>query len=277
MQPLSRIIASKIKPLNLKMILKKQDIFELPLNTINGLTQSELELWIKQEHIAPLHQWLLPQLVAYFGTWKLLEHPSGGWDILGMLKHNIGQDPKLQGLWKLSRVTRSLLLPSQTQHPQYAQFTPLILMGLKLYKDVPYQSWQGLKHLEYILEPKLLEAVDLTMEQLQVCVGLGSEELLAIRNEGLMNKSGKKAGELKPAESTWALTGIQHTKLGILPKLTQSMLAQIWIAHPTKRTKYMILDPINWDLMPEPLVTSEIFTSPEKTQPKQDTFAMPWL
>lgn len=259
------------------MILKKQDIFELPLSTINSMSQVELEQWIKQEHIAPLHQWLLPQLVAHFGTWKLVRDGCGGWDILQMLKQNIGQDPKLQGLWKLSRVTRSLLLPSQTQHPQYAQFTPLILMGLKLYKDVPYQSWQGLQHLEYVLEPKLLEAVNLTGEQIAVVDGLGSEELLQIRNEGLMNKSGKKAGELKPAESTWALTGIQHTKLGILPKLTQSMLAQIWIAHPTKRTKYMILDPLNWDLMPEPLVSSEIFTSPEKTQPKQDTFAMPWL
>jgi hypothetical protein len=259
------------------MILKKQDIFELPLSTINSMSQVELEQWIKQEHIAPLHQWLLPQLVAHFGTWKLVKDSGDRWDILATLKHNVGQDPKLQGLWKLSRVTRSLLLPSQTQHPQYAQFTPLILMGFKLYKDVPYGSWQGLKHLEYLLEPKLLEAVNLSAEQLQVVGDLGSEELLAIRSEGLMNKSGKKAGELKPAESTWALTGIQHTKLGTLPKLTQSMLTQIWIAHPSKRTKYMILDPINWDLMPEPLVTSEIFTVPEQTQPKQDTFAMPWL
>ena len=241
------------------------------------MTQTELEQWIKQEHIAPLHLWLLPQLVAHFGTWKLVKDSSGSWDILNTLKHNIGGDPKLQGLWKLSRVTRSLLLPSQTKHPQYAQLTPLILMGLKLYKDVPYQSWQGLEHLEYLLGPKLLEAATLSSEQQAVCFGLGSEELLQIRNEGLMNKSGKRAGELKPAESTWALTGIQHTKLGKLPKLTQSMLAQIWIAHPSKRTKYMILDPINWDLMPQPLVTSEIFTSSEQAQLKQDIFAMPWL
>ena len=260
------------------MIIKKQDIFELPLKEINGFTLVELEQFVKQEHIAPLHQWLLPQLVAHFGTWKLIESPSGGWDILAILKHNIGSDPKLQGLWKLSRVTRSLLLPSQTQHPQYAQFTPLILMGFKLYKDVPYSSWQGLKHLEYILEPKLLEAVNLSEEQLQVCGDLGSDELLQIRNEGLMNKSGKKAGELKPAESTWALTGIQHTKLGKLPKLKQSMLIQIWIAHPSKRTKYMILDPLNWDLMPTPLVSAEIFQEPEQiTQPKQNILAMPWL
>jgi len=260
------------------MILKKQELQSLPLKEINGMTTVELEHWCKQEKLSHLHEWLLPQLVAHFGTWKLLKDPSGLWDILNTLKHNIGDDPKLQGLWKLSRVTRSLLLPSQTKHPQYAQLTPLILMGFKLYKDVSYQSWQGLEHLEYILEPKLWEALQLSPQQREICDCLGSERLLEIRAQGLMNKSGKSAGELKPAESTWALTGIQGTELGSFPKLTQSMLTQIWIAHPSKRTKYMILDPLHWDLMPEPLVSAEIFTSPEQTtQPKKDILAMPWL
>jgi len=260
------------------MILKKQDLFELPLNEINSMTHVELELWIKQEHIAPLHQWLLPQLVAHFGTWKLVKNSSDEWDILATLKLNIGEDPKLQGLWKLSRVTRSLLLPSQTKYPQYAQFTPLILMGFKLYKDIPYQSWQGLEHLEYILEPKLLEAVNLSTKQIAVIYSLGSDRLLEIRTQGLMNKSGKNQGQLKPPESTWALTGIQDTELSGLPKLTQSMLTQIWIAHPMKRTQYMILDPINWDRMPEPLISGEIFSEPQQVpEPKKDTFTMPWL
>ena len=260
------------------MIIKKQELQSLPLKEINGFTHAELEHWIKQEKLSHLHEWLLPQLVAHFGTWKLVRNSSGEWDVLNTLKHNIGDDPKLQGLWKLSRVTRSLLLPSQTKHPQYAQLTPLILAGFKLYKDVLYSSWQGLPNLEYIVEPKLWEALNLSPQQLAICGDLGSERLLEIRAQGLMNKSGKSAGELKQAESTWALTGIQGTELGSFPKLTQSMLTQIWIAHPTKRTQYMILDPLHWDLMPEPLVSAEIFQEPEQTtQPKKDIFAMPWL
>ena len=151
-------------------------------------------------------------------------------------------------------------------------------MGFKLYKDIPYQSWQGLDNLEYILEPKLLEAVNLSAKQIAVIYSLGSDRLLEIRTQGLMNKSGKNQGQLKPPESTWALTGIQDTELSGLPKLTQSMLAQIWIAHPMKRTQYMILDPINWDRMPEPLISGEIFSEPEQIpELKKDTFTMPWL
>lgn len=259
------------------MILKKQDIESLPLKELNGYTTVELEQWIQKEKLQNYHQWLLPQLVAHFGTWRIHRDGEGRPLVLKTLKENLQDDPKLQAIWKLSRVTRSLLLPSQTQHPQYAQFTPLILMGFKLYKDVNYSQWQGLEGLEWILEPKLYEALNLSDEQL-VCCSLGSERLLEIRQEGLLNKFGAKVGTLKPAESTWALTGIKHTELGNLPKLTQSMLTQIWIAHPSKRTQYMILDPTNWDRMPEPLVSSEVFQQ-QKQEPKQtkDHLTLPWL
>lgn len=260
------------------MILKKQDLHSLPLGQINQLTHIELEQWAQQQNLQQLHQWLLPQLIAHFGQWKLLKDTNTGeWDVVGTLKHNIGDDPKLQAIWKLSRIQRSILLDSQTKHPQYAQFTPLILAGFKLYKDVPYHTWQGLSHLEYLLEPKLFEAVNLTLEQREVVSSLGSDRLLEIRQQGLMNKSGKKVGELKSAESTWALTGIQDTELGSLPKLTQTMLCQIWIAHPAKRTKLMILDPINWDNTPKPLLSGEIFETTQQTLYSPNPLAMPWL
>jgi len=51
------------------------------------------------------------------------------------------------------------------------------------------------------------------------------------------------------------------TELGTVPKLVTTMLTQIWVAHPSLRTEYMILDPNNWDKMPEPLVGSEIFNT----------------
>lgn len=259
------------------MNIKKQDLFELPLIEMNAMTHLELEGFVTLKKLSHFHLWLLPQLVAHFGSWKPIKNSSGLWDILATLKHNIGDDPKLQAIWKLSRITRSLLLPSQTKHPQYAQFTPLILMGFKLYKDISYQSWKGLQHIEYILEPKLLEAVSLSSEQLEVIGSLGSDRLLEIRTQGLMNKSGKNQGELKPAESTWALTGIKDTELGTLPKLTQSMLTQIWIAHPSKRTQYMILDPLNWDNMPPALISGEIFTPQETIPTEQTALKLPWL
>jgi hypothetical protein len=96
-----------------------------------------------------------------------------------------------------------------------------------------------------------------------------------------MNKTGAKAGQLKPAETTWSLTGIRDTEIGHLPKLTQTMLTQIWLAHPAKRTQSMILHPTNWDLMPEPLISMELFESTNKAveqfkSQKHDKL-LPWL
>ena len=63
-----------------------------------------------------------------------------------------------------------------------------------------------------------------------------------------------------------------------MPKLTQTMLTQCWLAHPKHRNPYMILDPQNWDQMPEPLTSSEIFLKPTtKKVVVQDTAGdLPW-
>lgn len=36
------------------------------------------------------------------------------------------------------------------------------------------------------------------------------------------------------------------------------MLTQVWVAHPSLRNEYMVLDPVNWDQMPEPLIPTEL-------------------
>jgi hypothetical protein len=37
------------------------------------------------------------------------------------------------------------------------------------------------------------------------------------------------------------------------------MVLQTWAAHPSNRNDYAILDPNNWDNVPEPLVSKDIF------------------
>jgi hypothetical protein len=147
-------------------------------------------------------------------------------------------------------------------------------------QGISYESWRGLPKLEYVLEPRLLAAV-----AIQDCPNLGSERLLEIRKQGLITRSGKSAGQLKNAESTWSLNGISDTELGHLPKLTQSILTQIWLAHPSHRSNLMILDPQNWDHMPEPLIANNIFATPEgqeiapleKKAKETDKTLLPWM
>ena len=59
------------------------------------------------------------------------------------------------------------------------------------------------------------------------------------------------------------------SKDGIKNKLIIAIMLQIWIAHPTRRTKYMILDPMNWDNTPEPIIDDSIFLEDEKPTKKE--------
>lgn len=258
------------------MLIKKQDIKQLPLQELKSKNLEEVQLWCEQHQLAHHHTWVLPQMVAHFGQWRL--HTSGGKiDALETLKQNIGDDAWQIGLWKLSRIKRSSLVVSQVKAPEYGAFTPLVLAGFKRMQNVRYESWRDSSGLEHVLEPDLFNAVVLADYD---CCGLGSTRLLEIREQGLKIMSGAKVGQMKPPESTWSLNGIKNTELGGTPKLAQTMITQCWLAHPKHRTHLMILDPSNWDKMPEPLVSSEIFHKPEPASAPQNTLdptKLPWL
>jgi len=261
------------------MLLQKQSISELPHKTIESMTETELEDFAQKVLSKRCGSWLLPQLVAHFGSWELVQQ-GGLIDVVATLKLNCENNSQNTAYWRISRITRSLLVASQTKTPEYATLTPLILAGFKRMQGVGYESWRGSKNLEYVLEPRLLEAV--VVDNLP---NLGSERLLEIRQQGLMTRSGKSAGQLKNAESTWSLNGISDTELGHLPKLTQSILTQIWLAHPSHRSNLMILDPCNWDHMPEPLIANNVFKTPEpqeiapleKKAKETDKTLLPWM
>ena len=261
------------------MLLQKQSITELPHKQIESMTETELEDFAQKVLSKRCGSWLLPQLVAEFGSWTLVQQ-GGLIDVVQTLKCNCEHNPVNTAYWRISRITRSLLVASQTRTPEYATLTPLILAGFKRMQGVKYESWRGSKNLEYILEPRLYEAV--VVDNLPT---LGSERLLEIRQQGLMTRSGKSAGQLKNAESTWSLNGISDTELGHLPKLTQSIMTQIWLAHPSHRSNLMILDPQNWDHMPEPLIANNVFKTPEpqeiapleKNAKETDKTLLPWM
>lgn len=242
------------------MQIKKQDIYSLPLNEIAETPLEMVADWCEHNKLSYFHTWLPAQLLAHFGTWKLQRDPGGKPLVMETLKHNV-TSPWHRGAWKLTRIKRSLLVPKQIAQAEYGAFTPLILAGFKKMQGIRYESWRGCEHLELVLEPELLDAVQ--HDSYDFC-SLGSDRLLELRQQGLVTQSGAAKGKLKSAESTWALSGMQGTELDGLPKWTQTMLCQCWLAHPKNRSPYMILDPQNWDNMPEPLISAELFT-PQKS------------
>ena len=221
--------------------LRKLTITELPLNLIATMTEVELEDWAVNNQLNRMGSWLLPQLVAAFGAWKLIL-VEGKPDVKLTLKHNCEASLENQALWRLSRIPRTLLLTKQIAQAEYATLTPLVLAGFKRMQGVGYETWKDCAGLDYILEPRLFEAVTCTVPN------LGSERLLEIRTQGL----------------------------------TTSILTQIWLAHPVHRSNLMILDPHDWDHMPEPLIAPTIFKQPVKESVAINTketakTLLPWM
>ena len=56
------------------------------------------------------------------------------------------------------------------------------------------------------------------------------------------------------------------------------MVAQIWLAHPKHRCGDMILDPNDWDNMPQPLIDVDVGlpSTTNKVQKSLPSEVMPW-
>ncbi|CAB4174937.1 hypothetical protein UFOVP961_99 [uncultured Caudovirales phage] len=235
----------------------KRDLPNWPFAEYSDCPQIELPTLAEQQQIQTQNSWMLPQMLAYFGHFvvKRNDPDANGLrliDPLATLEHNIGRDPYRMGLWKVAcRLNRSSLVKAQSREPTYSALVPLILAGIKKYQDIPYKHWST-KNLEYIVARDLAEAMSV-----ESIPSLTSAELLEIQATGLEYKSGPKAGTSRSPTGTWTLYNISNTPLGMLPKLATTMLTQIWVAHPSLRNSYMVLHPIEWDTMPEPLINVE--------------------
>lgn len=246
------------------MLIRKQTLDALDIASWANLNDQEFNLRLEAANLHQYHSWLLPQLVASFGTWRL--YNTGKQTVVENCKHD-----HERALYRISRSRRSLLIKNQTQNPDYGQLTPLVLLGFKRSQGYSYEQFRKLPGLEWLLEPDLYNS--LILEELPQ---IPQNRLLEIRHQGLLYKTGKDAGKTRLAEQTWQLYGIQGTELSAYPKLTQTILAQIWLAHPKHRCNTMILDLWDWDSMPEPLIDTEVVYQ-KPTAPKTLAANLPWL
>jgi hypothetical protein len=195
--------------------------------------------------------WFWPQAVATIATWQYTT-VEGRLDPKSLLVLNCKSNHFNKALYRLAMYTkRSELIGTQSSGDNlyYCTLVPIILAAFKKHHNIGYSSWRA-EGLELVVEEKLYEAMHQVLEATP-------QEILAARDIGLTVKSGDRRGQLRPTTSTYMLYGVGTTVLGTLNSLGQIMAAQIWCAHPEKRNKYMILDPENWDQMPEPLIEAD--------------------
>jgi hypothetical protein len=180
----------------------------IPLDEIANQTDPKLlEAWVLDQQLISKEGWLWPQILAHYTRWNLILDSSGQVDIPKTLRINICSDWEL-GLWRLvCRVSRSKLVRRQSdpQSVNWSTLAPTILLAQKRDRGVPYQSWP-LQGLDRIISKDLYECL-LWAEKNTSWNGLGSDELVEVRKQGLTIKTGQRSGQQRSALATWQLTG----------------------------------------------------------------------
>lgn len=196
---------------------------------------------------------LLDQIVAEFSKHKLND-TNGLINGMQYLKDNL--DPKSErdiGIYRFLMMDgRSSYLDKMGSGPskKYCTLVPLILYAHKLYHNVDYSRWDR-ETLHFVVNNNLCEAMLTEVPE------ISNERLLELRDIGLI-----RAGVKRNPATTYSLYRLADTELKDCGSLLKIMLLQTWAAHPSNRTKYMVLDPMNWDRMPTPLINTNIITQP---------------
>lgn len=281
----------KLTLLLIKMLkLRSNHIKDFPFEEYARLNDSQLEDLAKTHYITTMNSWMLPQIAHHYGNnWTPVLDDAGKICPHLTAKRNITSDWEM-GLWRVcTKLKRGSLVRSQI-NPEFASYSalvPLILMGFKKYRGVMYMQWSidasckiiDKNLLEAMLyQPSESEQIEWGLQDGEIRYGLGSDRLIELRTQGLMVKSGPRKDTFTNPTSAWCLRGMQNTELAKVPKLVGTMLTQIWVAHPSLRTEYMILDPNAWDWMPPPLVSQDIFKHPDKQSlvTPNDSLDLPW-
>lgn len=147
------------------------------------------------------------------------------------------------------------------------------MSAFKKYNNIPYSAWDPAE-IYGITEPNLAKIM--TTKDLPEVT---AEEVLEIRQASLLYRSGEKIGTQRNPVTTYTLYTPSGTPLSSVHMLLRIMYCQTWCAHPSVRTEYMILDPNNWDKMPEPLIEGEIFQTVPENSPSTGLGAkidLPW-
>lgn len=194
--------------------------------------------------------WLLPQTLAMIARCtSLVRNENGLINAQATMEANMDLDglgPEVTGAIYRYLITepRGNIIGTASEYMEYCALVPLYMSAFKKYKDIPYSEWDK-TNLEYTIDKGLLEAM-----LAFVPAEITDDMLIEYRTHNTYNNL--------PAHKTTAIKATKEPMFDSLPRLAKIMLCQVWVAHPSRRNKYMILAPYDWDDMPEPLTTQNV-------------------
>lgn len=248
--------------------LNKREIKECPLQLIyedgvDGVNQ--------RKSFAKYSSWLLPQALALLGNSKAIKNSEGKYDG-GLTARNFVSSSEVGSDWAKGLLFYLISSPRGTIFPvglkatsgellPYAALVPLFLAGFKKYQNINYNEWDNLQG---VIDR------DLFLAMYSNAPHFTTEELIELRLAGSTIKTGDKAGTVKNPTSVTTITSTGFPEFDSLPRLAKLMLTQCWVAHPTFRHKYMVLDPNNWDNIPTSLIDTDVVKSTSNKLPWED-------
>lgn len=241
-------------------ITNRKTLGDIPFDTL--ARSSDTKEWAKDNLISKKMSWVLPQLYAKVGNFTLPKTEDGKIDGAKFWAENVDpKDPKSVGIYRFFQIHPRGNIVADQNKPNgrhYCRLVPLILSAVKQMQNVPYSAWDK-NTLKHVVDPDLCAAM------LAEPMNFTKDEILCLRDTGLAIKSGDKAGGMRNplTYSRVHTTGVDD--FDSMPELWKIMITQIWCAHPANRMDCMVLDPLNWDVEPEPLIGGKIFSEPKHT------------
>lgn len=246
--------------------LSAEKIFKIRRAASNKVVED----FVKEKQIKSFAVPLMQSILKFLSEFKLTTISGEAYDpkvadlsedgliSANRLRRQVFTDDTMLGLYNFLMIdTRSCYLDKQYQTPSraFCALVPLIMYAFKLHKGIPYSHWHR-DEIACITNPKLADAMLYELDE-----PFTKSEIMSAREEGLLIKSGPTEGQKRNPVYTFKLFGAKLFAANKVPELAQTMYAQIWCAHPNNRTKYMVLDPSNWDSVPAPLITSEVIST----------------
>lgn len=169
----------------------------------------------------------------------------------------------------LKHLPRSAILSgTQTSNTRFSASVPLFISAFKEFRNIKYSSWDWSdEYAKYFIDKEILEVINY-----REYPSFTNEQLIDYRNRAMMVRSGTKAGTIRKPTATTSLYSVFDEEIKDLPRLAKLMLTQLWVYDPSVRHVLAILDPVNLDNIPEPLVASEVLV----TTKQNDYNELPW-
>lgn len=237
----------------------KKDIKSLPFDALGRDCQASYPDYTHVvEQFAATHNikkvnwsWIYPQIIASIGKWAPVKDSSGKVNGKETIRKALSGSDFNKGIYFFSMInSRYLDKQYMAGRSEYCALVPLIMSAFKKMQGIKYNDWTDIK---WVASPNLVAAMTCSIPEYT------TDELLQFRVRGI-----KQGGNPTNSYGIYHLSepftrddGTEVPGVGSLPALARMMILQTWCAHPSNRNAYMVLDPTDWDKMPEPLVADE--------------------